>query len=75
MKIERIDLYWVKLPLIYPWRTAYGEDWDIHSTLVRLEAEQVFCRRIKVDVASHSPQMDRLAPALLKALAPVQPRS
>jgi len=40
MKIERIDLYWVKLPLIYPWRTAYGEDWDIHSALVRLEAEE-----------------------------------
>ncbi len=37
MKIERIDLYWVKLPLVYPWRTAYGEDWEIHSVLVRME--------------------------------------
>lgn len=39
MKIERIDVYWVKLPLIYPWRTAYGDDWDIHSVLVRMEGE------------------------------------
>ncbi len=39
MKIERVDLYWVKLPLVYPWRTAYGEDWDIHSALVRLETD------------------------------------
>jgi o-succinylbenzoate synthase len=39
VKVERIDLYWVKLPLIYPWRTAYGEDWDIHSVLVRMESE------------------------------------
>lgn len=36
MRIEQIDLYWIKLPLVYPWRTAYGEDWDIHSVLVRL---------------------------------------
>ncbi len=39
MKIARADLYWVKLPLIYPWRTAYGEDWEIHSVLVRMEDE------------------------------------
>ena len=37
MRISRVDLYWVKMPLIYPWRTAYGEDWDIHSVLVRME--------------------------------------
>ena len=24
------------MPLIYPWRTAYGEDYDIHSVLVKL---------------------------------------
>ena len=26
MKIDRIDLFHVAMPLIYPWRTAYGED-------------------------------------------------
>jgi O-succinylbenzoate synthase len=36
MKIDRIDVYYVSLPLIYPWRTAYGEDSDVHSVLVRL---------------------------------------
>ncbi len=35
MKIERLDVYYVEMPLIYPWRTAYGEDSDIHSVLVR----------------------------------------
>ena len=35
MRIEKLDVYYVKMPLIYPWRTAYGEDYDIHSVLVR----------------------------------------
>ena len=36
MHIERIDLYHVAMPLIYPWRTAYGEDAAIHSVLCRM---------------------------------------
>ena len=35
MKIDRLDVYYVEMPLIYPWRTAYGEDYDIHSVLVK----------------------------------------
>lgn len=35
MKIDTIEVYYVTLPLIYPWRTAYGEDYDIHSVLVK----------------------------------------
>ncbi len=35
MRIDRLDVYHVAMPLIYPWRTAYGEDYDIHSVLVR----------------------------------------
>ncbi len=38
MKIDRIDVFYVRLPLIYPWRTAYGEDATIHSVLVRMES-------------------------------------
>ncbi|MFD9718900.1 acyltransferase domain-containing protein [Streptomyces sp. NPDC059076] len=34
----------------------------------QLERGQVFCRWVKVDVASHSPQMDPLRPDLLAAL-------
>ena len=39
-----------------------------------LESRQIFCRWIKVDVASHSPQMDPLRPALLEALGGIEPR-
>lgn len=36
MRIDRIDLYHVAMPLIYPWRTAYGEDAAIEGVLCRL---------------------------------------
>ena len=35
MRIDRLDVYYVAMPLIYPWRTAYGVDYDIHSVLVK----------------------------------------
>ncbi len=35
MRIDRLDVYYVAMPLISPWRTAYGSDHDIHSVLVR----------------------------------------
>jgi O-succinylbenzoate synthase len=38
MKIDRIDIYHVAMPLIYPWRTAYGEDSAIHAVLCRMTA-------------------------------------
>jgi len=36
MRIDSVELYHVRMPLIYPWRTAYGEDPDIHSVLVKM---------------------------------------
>jgi o-succinylbenzoate synthase len=39
MKITGIEVFLVALPLVYPWRTAYGEDSEIHSVLVRLVSE------------------------------------
>ena len=36
MHIDRIDLYHVAMPLISPWKTAYGEDSVIESVLVRM---------------------------------------
>jgi O-succinylbenzoate synthase len=36
MHIDRIELYHVAMPLIYPWRTAYGEDAAVHSVLCRV---------------------------------------
>ena len=35
MRIDKLDVYHVAMPLIYPWRTAYGEDPEIHSVLVK----------------------------------------
>ena len=35
MRIDRLDVYEVAMPLIYPWRTAYGEDAAIGSVLVK----------------------------------------
>lgn len=37
MKIDSAEIRYVELPLISPWRTAYGEDATIHSVIVRLE--------------------------------------
>ena len=34
--IDRIDVYLVAMPLISPWRTAYGEDSVIESVLVKM---------------------------------------
>jgi O-succinylbenzoate synthase len=36
MKIDRIELFHVAMPLISPWRTAYGEDAAIHAVLCRM---------------------------------------
>lgn len=36
MRIDSIDLHHVRMPLVEPWRTAYGEDTAIESVLVRM---------------------------------------
>lgn len=41
MHIDRIELFHVAMPLIYPWRTAYGEDAAIHSVLCRMSSGSV----------------------------------
>lgn len=38
MRIDSLDVYYVTMPLIYPWRTAYGEDKDIHSVLIKAKS-------------------------------------
>ena len=42
MKIDRIDLYHVAMPLIYPWKTAYGEDAAIHAVLCRMSSGSLY---------------------------------
>ncbi|MBA61951.1 MAG: o-succinylbenzoate synthase [Planctomycetaceae bacterium] len=41
MKIDRIDIFHVAMPLLYPWKTAYGEDAEIHSVLCRMDSGSV----------------------------------
>ena len=36
VKIDAAEIRYVELPLISPWRTAYGEDATIHSVMVKL---------------------------------------
>lgn len=38
MRIDAIDLYHVAMPLISPWRTAYGEDSVVESVLVQMHS-------------------------------------
>ena len=51
-----------------------GEPKAMETVLERLERENVFCRRVKVDVASHSPQMDPLRDDLQAALQELTPK-
>ncbi|MCY1077694.1 type I polyketide synthase [Archangium lansingense] len=50
-----------------------GDTAALEELLRRLEGQGVFCRRVKVNVASHSPQMDPLKEDLLRALEGISP--
>jgi len=52
-----------------------GERAALEGVLGELEGRGVFVRRVNVDVASHSPQMDPLREPLREALAGVAPRA
>ncbi|MGH9822643.1 MAG: beta-ketoacyl synthase N-terminal-like domain-containing protein, partial [Blastocatellia bacterium] len=51
-----------------------GETIALQEVIEKLEADNVFCRFVKVNVASHSPQMDGLLGELSESLKEVQPR-
>ncbi|WP_437873438.1 SDR family NAD(P)-dependent oxidoreductase [Sorangium sp. So ce363] len=51
-----------------------GEPAALGEVLGALEAKKVFCRRVKVDVASHSPQVDPLREELVAALSGLHPQ-
>jgi epothilone polyketide synthase D len=58
-----------------PRSTVLSGDADaLEALLAKLEQEGIFCRRVKVTVASHSPQMDPLRAPLLETLSGLQPR-
>ena len=51
-----------------------GDVAALDALVTELEGRGIFCRRIKVDVASHSPQVDELRADLTSALVDVAPR-
>ena len=50
-----------------------GSPADVNDLLAQLERDGVYARLVKVDVASHGPQMDPLVPELVDALRDVHP--
>ena len=42
MKIDELKIYHVALPLIDPWITSYGADYEIHSILIKVTSENNF---------------------------------
>ncbi len=51
-----------------------GDPAALKAILDRLQRQDVFCGMVKVDFASHSPQMDPLRADLLRALERLEPR-
>ncbi len=52
-----------------------GDPVVLDGIVERLERQDIFCRWVRVDVASHSPQMDPLTVDLSAALVEVTPRA
>ena len=52
-----------------------GDPAALDAILDQLQRRDIFCRRVKVDFASHSPQMEPLCADLLQALEGLQPRA
>lgn len=58
-----------------PNSTVLSGDTDaVEDALVKLEAREIFCRRIEVDVASHGAHMDPFRDELARLLKDIQPR-
>jgi acyl transferase domain-containing protein len=51
-----------------------GDPSALTQVLSKLEDRGVFCRRVKVDVASHSPQVDPLLDEIVSALRAIEPK-
>ena len=52
-----------------------GDPATLETLMGQLRNQEIFCRLINVDVASHSPQMDPLQPELIQSLQGIQPRA
>lgn len=52
-----------------------GDPEALRALMEKLQEQEIFCRLIKVDVASHSPQMDPLCLELVDSLQEIQPKA
>jgi acyl transferase domain-containing protein/acyl carrier protein len=52
-----------------------GESEELAALLADLERDNVFCRRVRVDVAPHSPYVDPLLDELEQAVSGISPRA
>ena len=50
-----------------------GDSAELADLLQKLEADGIFCRRVEVDVASHSPQVEAVYEQLVAGLVTLQP--
>ena len=39
MRFDEIKIYHVAMPLIEPWITSYGSDYEIHSILINVKSD------------------------------------
>ncbi|MGZ9224710.1 MAG: type I polyketide synthase, partial [Anaerolineales bacterium] len=52
-----------------------GDPQALEEIMEELARRDIFCRRVRVDVASHSPQMDPLRAELVEALRDIKPQA
>lgn len=52
-----------------------GNPEKLHELKSELESQNIFCRWVNVDVASHSPHIESLRPSLMKILKGIRPQS
>lgn len=58
MLVDKVDIYHVAMPLKYPWRTAYGADYEIHSVLVKMTSgnHEAWSESAPLQMPTYSPE-------------------
>ena len=54
MRFDEIRIYHVAMPLIEPWITSYGSDYEIHSVLTNLKSSKPTYGLSKSDVTNQN---------------------
>ena len=71
MRFERVEIYYVSLPLIYPWRTAYGADAAIDSVLLHVysDSHDAWAETTPLRTPTYSPEFTLGVYSLLSEIA------